>query len=121
MFKFFCCQKKHTISEDDFLNLCRNGNLNDVIKYTKYNKFDLDKGLLESVKTGQIEICKFLIENGASELNVCLKSATNNFNYHICELLIQKGANPDICLKYSKSVNITKMAYRYKQNSNLIN
>lgn len=115
------CKRKPKLYEDDFLPYCRLGNLEKVKALTESFDVDLNQGLIESVKQGQLYIVKYLISKGANDLDSSLKVACQNNNNAMAELLVRKGANIVVGLRVSKSPNITRMLYRYEQNSELIN
>jgi hypothetical protein len=56
-----------------------------------------------------------------TNLDEALVIACRKNSLSISEMLIQSGANVTVGLRNSKSPNITKMLYRYEQNSELIN
>lgn len=115
------CKRKPKLYEEDFLPSCRLGNLEKVKAITDSFDVNLNEGLIESVKQGQVDIAKYLISKGATDLDSSLKLACQNNNSAIAELLVQRGANIVVGLRVSKSPNITRMLYRYEQNSELIN
>lgn len=115
------CKRKPKIYETDFLPACRLGNLEKVKAITELYRVNLNEGLVQCVTQGQIEIAKYLILKGADDLDMALKIACQNNNSALAELLVQKGAKIVVGLRVSKSPNITRMLYRYEQNSELIN
>ena len=117
------CRRVPEVSEEHFYEWCRHGDLSNV-------KYILEKGVLTPNLNIALEItcdnnfkelAEYLILKGASNLDECLKKACQQYKYDIVELLVQRGANVSIGLRYSKSANITRMLYRYEQKSELIN
>lgn len=89
--------------------------------YNYENQLPLEEGLIYASQKGYTEIVQFLADNGASNLDDGLKeSCLSNFS-GTAELLVQKGANPRVGLRNSSSPNITRMLYRYLQNTEVIN
>jgi hypothetical protein len=115
------CKRKPKLYEEDFLPSCRLGNLEKVKALAESFDVNLNEGLIESAKQGQVDIARYLISKGATDLDSSLKVACQNNNSALAELLVQKGANIVVGLRVSKSPNITRMLYRYEQNSELIN
>jgi hypothetical protein len=79
-------------------------------------KISIEKNNLELLKLffDKIDINKLLLDD-------FLKLSARNNNYSFCEYLVQKGANIVVGLRYTTSVNIKKMLYRYEQKSEIIN
>lgn len=131
--KSFCKPKKESLTPkliiDRYIPACVSGNLDhikDAINLFLHTRdcdysFELSRGLTEAVKSGHVNIAEYLIDQGASNLDENLKIACNNSNIQMAELLARKGANVVVGLRVSKSPNITKMLYRFRQNSDLIN
>lgn len=115
------CKRKPRIYETDFLPACRLGNLEKVKAVTKIFRVNLNEGLIQSVIHRQNEIAKYLISQGADDLDNALKEACLNNNSSLVEFLVQQGASIVVGLRVSKSPNITRLLYRYEQNSELIN
>jgi hypothetical protein len=82
----------------------------------KFNEF-----LLLACKLNDIESVSYILEKKPTNLDDALAVACNKNSLQICELLVQNGANITVGLRNSKSANITKMLYRYEQNSEIIN
>lgn len=80
-------------------------------------EIDYNKLLKKNTELKNLENVKYCVEHGATNLNDCVKIASQNSNYSIVEYLIEKGADTTIALRYSKSANITNMIYRFEQNS----
>lgn len=116
-----CRKKRQVIHNEDFLPSCRNGDLETVKHIVNTLCVNLNEGMLESVKYGHINIVEYLISKGADDLNNGLRIACINNNSSLAELFVQKGAKIVYGLRVSKSPNITRMLYRYEQNSELIN
>jgi hypothetical protein len=133
------CKRKYSIDhvketgkilEKKYIDACINGQLFVVQKAIQHflkqshidYQFELSRGLQEAVKSSQYNIVEYLLEKGdTNNLDENLKIACINNNIGIAELLVKKGANVIVGLRVAKSPNITKMLYRYRQNSTLIN
>jgi hypothetical protein len=107
--------------KEDFVPACTCGDVKKVKSLIQKFSLDLNEGLNHAVKGGHYELIEFLIDQGATNINQNIKTACENNNYFITELLIQKGGKVEVGLRYSQSSNITKMLYRYKQKSEMIN
>jgi hypothetical protein len=119
------CKNKYILQEDedevedeqcdvDPLSLCKSGNTTELRKHSGYN---VNEALLVSVKYNKKEAAEYLIEQGANNLDDALVLACTNNLYDISELLVKKGAKIVCGLRVSKSPNITRMLYRYEQES----
>ena len=121
-----CCRSKKSripYTEDDFYSMCRLGNINNVelaLSDIDYTETILNKGLIEAVRLRNEGVAKYLIENGANNLDECLKISCQTNNLSISEMLVQKGARTVIGLRYATSRNIIDMLYRYEQKSEKI-
>lgn len=81
----------------------------------------LNDALANASCKGETQIVEWLLEVGATDLDSALRESCLNNRFNTSELLVQKGANTTVGLRYSKSPNITRMLYRYKQNTQMIN
>jgi hypothetical protein len=106
---------------EEFIPACKVGDIKKIKSIVARHTVNLNDGLSQSTLTGQKEVVQFLINKGATNLNQCLKIACETNNYFLSELLIQKGAKVEVGLRFSNSPNITRMLYRYKQKSEMIN
>ena len=104
-----------------FLPACQTGEVEQVKRVIASHSVDLNEGLLEAVKHKQEAVVRYLVEQGAKNIDEALRMACMNGNYSLAELLVQKGANVVVGLRVSKSPNITKMLYRYEQKTENIN
>lgn len=112
----------------DFIPACENGDIKLVALFlNKSNLLEEDllgKAIKISTEKNNLELLKLFCDKrniNKTILNDSLKLAARNNNYAFCEYLVQKGANIVIGLRYTTSVNIKKMLYRYEQKSEVIN
>jgi ankyrin repeat protein len=81
---------------------------------------DKNTGLTHAVRAGQKDTAKYLISQGANNLDECLKIACEKENFEMTQLLVESGAKTVVGLRVTKSPNIQKLLYRYEQNSETI-
>lgn len=107
---------------EEYLRACQTGNKNRVEKFLdRYHDIDINASLRVAVEYKQVELSKFFVEKGATNLDECLKIACDNNNYSIVELLLKAGADTRVAIRYTKSSNILRMVYRFEQNTSNIN
>jgi hypothetical protein len=87
----------------------------------KHISQDFNQLLTEAVKSRDKDKILYCISKGAKNINECLKYSCEQGHFNIVDLLLEKGANPIVGLRYSKSPNITRLLYRYQQHSENIN
>lgn len=129
--KLCSCKRERKIDyEAYFLPTCENGNIEQVSIITKNVSLNPDtilKGIDIAIENGNHDIVKFLFnlvpfsQQRTEMLNSGLKRACLKNNYMLAETMVQLGASIVIGLRNSNSPNITKMLYRYEQNSEIIN
>ena len=82
----------------------------------KVNEF-----LLLACEKNDVSAVMYSLGEGPTNLDDALVIACKKNSLTISEMLVQNGANVTVGLRNAKSPNITKMLYRYEQNSELIN
>ena len=116
--EYFCCDRKY---REKFISACEKGDILTAKKIISRHKnledLDMDLCLKLAVTKGQESMARYLLECGAKNLDECLKIAVQNNRCNLAELLVEKGAKPVVGLRVSKSINITKMLYRYENGS----
>jgi ankyrin repeat protein len=113
-----CCKRK--LKKEDILTSISTGDLESLKKLISVFSFDVNLGMLEAVKSGQLFVVQYFLSKGATNKDECLGLASKNNNYDICRILLEKGADPVVGLRYSKSPNIIKMLYRFDQKNGTI-
>jgi len=129
MYNFICrCRKTQpTFNKANgtvFLEYCKKGDLQNIEKnLTYFNSEFLDMAVIDSIKSGNNEVVKFLVGkiSGKMNLNSFLKHAVISNNFTLTEYFLQKGALPIYGLRVSNSANLTKLLFRYEQKSEIIN
>lgn len=82
---------------------------------------NLEYLFLQSVKSKDRDNISYYLSKGARNINEGLKYSCEQGFFQIVELLLERGADPMIGLRYSKSPNITRLLYRFQQKSENIN
>jgi hypothetical protein len=120
IYPYYIARYVYNLCIDACRNLCKSLNdlsddsLDEVI-ITDYNDH-----MRKSALSRNLDGVKLSFENNATNIEECLKIASEMGTYSIAEYLIEKGANPDIAIRYSKSNNIIRMAWRHSQRSEII-
>jgi hypothetical protein len=119
---FLCkrCLRQRKLKSEDIIPAIVQGDLEKLKKLLEIFSFDLNCGMLEAVKAGQLFIVEYFLLKGGTNKDECLKIASENNKFDIARILLEKGANPMVGIRYSKSPNIIKMAYRFEQKNNMI-
>lgn len=101
---------------NDFNMSCKNGDLSGLkrINFSKLSEEQINNGLIISIENNQEFVIPFLIENGASDINSCLEKATKANRFNLIKVLVEKGGDTRIVLRYSKSQNIINFIYKYE-------
>ncbi|MBD3320865.1 MAG: hypothetical protein GF350_07210 [Chitinivibrionales bacterium] len=122
-------------AEEDIYDAAEHGNLDrvkEILKkgpeqVNKEDPFGLSTPLDYAAGAGHIEVCRFLIDNGAdihhiqvSTLWTPLHNAAYNAHTDVCELLLSNGAKADIFTEAALG-HIKKLKQRLKKNPSDIN
>ncbi len=103
--------------EEIFLQACRENN-DEKIKYilSKQKKVNINEGVKICIENSCIESLEAIlnISNEYVDMNTAIILACQKNKYLIIELLLKHKANPLIGLKYTNSVNITKLLNKYR-------
>lgn len=103
---------------NNFIIACNMGDLNGVKKY--YNIKYTKDGLFESIKNGHTNIVSYLIDNDKNvELNNCLVLACLSNKIEVIKLLVKKGADINIGIRYAKTINIQTLLFKAKRNEEI--
>ena len=117
MFGFLCncCRKK--IIEQEYVNACKNGLINIMKLYLQENpRRDVNPDLLLCTEYGQKDAIDYLItEQEAILLDPAVKIASEKGYLQLVDLLLKKGANPVVAMRYAKSNNIISLIHRYRE------
>ena len=105
---------------ESFYTSCKTGDIRQVKKLYKKYDLPLNKGLEISCGNGNCTLSSWLISHGANDLNTALESACKNNRYNTAELLMKKGANFRVGIRNTESANISRMLFRYEQNTDNI-
>lgn len=108
--------------QDMYEYLCEQSNIPEIESLLLYfddlYNFDHESAFLIACKNGDTPLVKwFLKEKLKINLNKGLEMSVKNNHYDTAETLVKAGANIMIGLRHSSSVNITRMLYRHKQNT----
>ena len=114
----FCIEQGFD-TEQEFLLACQNGNML-LVKALYTPQIDLKNAFLVAVNHNQIEVVRFCIDNGVTDLDKGLEIACLNNRHALAELFVQKGANTIVGKRACKSTNILRMIQRYEQKDELI-
>lgn len=107
---------------ESYLQACVDNDVVTVERALKKNDdFSRNEGLARACAHGNVDVAKILVDNGADDLNRGLKVSCKNNRATTAELMVQKGAKTVIGLRHASSVNITRMLYRYDQDTKNIN
>lgn len=106
---------------EHFLEYCKNGDLEKIeVLLSNSENFCVNTGLKQAVLYNKQYVCDFLLKKEPTNLDECLKISCENNNYVISEMLLKKGANTVVGLRYATSSNIIKMIYRFEQGIEMI-
>lgn len=116
MFAFIrnLCPKRRSTLRTEFKTACQYGHINTVNTYLDKYDFDVEEAILIAVQNRQEELLKNLLSKRVKLLNECLKIAVSNNSCSMAELLVRNGAESVIGIPLSKSLNITRMLYKYE-------
>lgn len=116
--------------QDTYEFMVQEGNTNEIEELLLYfdDDFDFDhiSAFITACKTGQLPVVTWFIKEDLLKslktsyntiLNKGLEISVKNNHCDIAEFLVQEGANVMVGLRHSTSVNITRMLYRHKQNT----
>tara|TARA_R110002111_G_C5838933_1_gene358660 strand:- start:30 stop:428 length:399 start_codon:yes stop_codon:yes gene_type:complete len=113
------CRKKPSDVIQESLLYCRNNNLEGLDELFKNYKeyIHLDLCLNSVAEQGNKEMVKYLIDKGATNLNIALGIACKHNRYEVAELLYRKGADRKYGLRENTSQNIIQMLFRNKNDN----
>lgn len=110
-----CCCKRQNIKK--YIDACRIGNIPYIKNYiSDFPDTDIQLGLVCAVHNGQMELVEYLLPKTDMDLNLldeCLKIASTKNYSRLCELLVQKGADPRIGIRNTTSTNIINLLSPY--------
>ena len=112
--------KNASDENESFLIACENSNIKILnFLYKKFsNSLPFEKALKICSYKEDKKLSDWILSKKNLNLDLCLKNACINFDCKLSEFLVVNGANVNVGLKYSNSVNITQMLYKYKNISN---
>ena len=110
------CKLDKKSNYNNFIVACHIGDLKGCEKF--FNEEYTNDGLFYAIKNGHVSVVNFLTDKNVNLDNSLIIACKHN-KIEIIKLLVKKGANLNVGIRYAETINIRDLLFKARRNEEI--